>query len=246
MNPYGCFGGGMPGGCGDGGADGGGGGFGQMAYSGGGNTQGWWAPSPYDAGGCGGINGWGGGGGCGWNGGGGGYSGKDTSKGSGKGFKGGATSAPAGGKGKGKAVCKFFLEGRCARGDSCAFRHEAAADADEDSDPEMREIQAAIERAQGQASGKKDEEEAVLESLRRAEEDDVRADQAARTREADKDSDAGDALPPPASEAEIEEARQIVQKAQREAAEREKMKAKAKTASRDDLQAMINARLGMK
>mmetsp|Transcript_107225 Transcript_107225/g.334243 ORF Transcript_107225/g.334243 Transcript_107225/m.334243 type:complete len:141 (+) Transcript_107225:246-668(+) len=74
------------------------------------------------------------------------------------------------------------------------------------------------------------------------------ADRAAQLRErasSGTNSDSGDALPPPASEADIEEARQIVQKAQREAAEREKMKAKAKTASRDDLQAMINARLAM-
>merc|ERR1712039_13113 len=59
-------------------------------------------------------------------------------------------------------------------------------------------------------------------------------------------SDSGDALPPPASAEEIEEARLIVQKAQKEQAEREKNKAKAQTASKDDLQAMINARLARK
>lgn len=60
------------------------------------------------------------------------------------------------------------------------------------------------------------------------------------------DSDNGDPLPPPASEAEIEEARAIVEKAQFQAAERDKMKKAAKDCSRDDLQAMINKRLAQK
>jgi len=62
----------------------------------------------------------------------------------------------------------------------------------------------------------------------------------------DSGSDNGDPLPPPASEAEIEEARLIVEKAQMQAAERDKMKKAAKTATRDDLQAMINKRLAQK
>merc|ERR1719188_1413116 len=91
----------------------------------------------------------------------------------------------------------------------------------------------------------RDDDAAVMERIEREEEDQA-ARLAAVQREADSDSDGGDALPPPASEAEIEEARMIVQKAQKEAAQREKMKAKAAHTSRDDLQAMINARLGVK
>jgi len=60
------------------------------------------------------------------------------------------------------------------------------------------------------------------------------------------DSDNGDPLPPGASEAEIEEARVIVEKAQRQLAERDKMKKAAVGASRDDLQAMINKRMMQK
>lgn len=57
------------------------------------------------------------------------------------------------------------------------------------------------------------------------------------------------ALPPESPEAtelEVEEAREIVMKAQREAVERDQMKARVATASREDLQAMINARLKAK
>jgi len=60
------------------------------------------------------------------------------------------------------------------------------------------------------------------------------------------DSDNGDPLPPGATEAEIEEARVIVEKAQRQLVERNKMKEAATTASRGDLQAMINKRLAQK
>merc|ERR1719436_1523114 len=70
----------------------------------------------------------------------------------------------------------------------------------------------------------------LMETLRQE------AEHQARDVASDDGSDQGDALPPPASEAEIEEARQIVQKAQLDAAERERMKVKAKSASRDDLQ----------
>merc|ERR1719491_1805570 len=91
----------------------------------------------------------------------------------------------------------------------------------------------------GKFQGKKDEDTDVMESLRREEQDDVKAFEAAAAMDR-QDSDSGDALPPPASEAEVEEARQIVEKAQREAVYREKMKEKAKTATAEDLQAMIN------
>jgi len=50
-------------------------------------------------------------------------------------------------------------------------------------------------------------------------------------------------LPPPATDEEVAEAREIVRKAEQDVAQRNQMKAKVKTASRDDLQAMINARL---
>merc|ERR1719217_272573 len=64
------------------------------------------------------------------------------------------------------------------------------------------------------------------------------------TKDDDNNSDDGDPLPQePLSDADVQEARAIVMKAQQEAAERDKMKEKAKTASRDDLQAMINARM---
>lgn len=154
---------------------------------------------------------------------------------------GGKGQSPAGAKGssKGKgggksaAACKFYAEGRCSRGQTCTFAH---VDPEEDSDPELREINAAIDR---QAAGGSD----AANMARLAREEEERAN---RQNGSDNDSDSGDALPPPASEAEIEEARVIVQKALREAGQREKMKAKAKSASRDDLQAMINARLAMK
>merc|ERR1719433_1414215 len=135
------------------------------------------------------------------------------------------------------------------RGAACTFSHGAEGAEDDHSDPEMQEILANL----AQASGKKDEASAddavIMESLQKAEEDEVNADQAAQQRErcsSSGGSDSGDLLPPPASEAEIEEARLIVQKATREAEQRKKMKAKAQTASKDDLQAMINARLALK
>lgn len=60
------------------------------------------------------------------------------------------------------------------------------------------------------------------------------------------DSDKGDEMPPPASEAEIEEARQVVEKAMRQRAELDKNIKAAEGCSRDDLQAMINKRLAQK
>lgn len=65
-------------------------------------------------------------------------------------------------------------------------------------------------------------------------------------KKSDDGSDNGDPLPPPASEAEVEEARAIVEKAQRQAAERDRMKKAAVGCSKDDLQAMINKRLAQK
>merc|ERR1719433_1804154 len=122
------------------------------------------------------------------------------------------------------------------RGAACTFSHGAEGAEDDHSDPEMQEILANL----AQASGKKDEASAddavIMESLQKAEEDEVNADQAAQQRErcsSSGGSDSGDLLPPPASEAEIEEARLIVQKAQREAQEREKMKATASAQQQD-------------
>ncbi|CAK0897195.1 unnamed protein product, partial [Prorocentrum cordatum] len=168
--------------------------------------------------------------------------------GGGKGAKGGGGK---GGKSNGKTSsvpCKFFQEGRCTRGDSCSFAHVPACapggggDEQEFMDNDMeREMEAHLAKH----AARVDDDAAVMERMEREEEDQA-ARLAAVQRQADSDSDGGDALPPPASEAEIEEARMIVQKAQKEAAQREKMKAKAAHASRDDLQAMINARLGVK
>lgn len=195
----------------------------------------------YDGGGA--AGGWG----CEWN---------DPAGGKdgGKGAKGGGGK---GGKSNGKTSavpCKFFLEGRCTRGETCTFAHVPATCTRVDGggggfeqeviDGDMeREMEAHL--AKQAARVVDNDDAAVLERIEREEEDQA-ARLAAVQREADSDSDGGDALPPPASEAEIEEARMIVMKAQKEAAQREKNKAKAAHASRDDLQAMINARLGVK
>mmetsp|Transcript_32363 Transcript_32363/g.92862 ORF Transcript_32363/g.92862 Transcript_32363/m.92862 type:complete len:235 (-) Transcript_32363:210-914(-) len=212
----------------------GGGGYAGMSYPTGAG-QGWWGMSGYD----GGVPADGGEWPSSWG-------GKDNGKGAPAG-KGGVKSDGKGSAVRKPVMCKFFLEGRCTRGSSCAFSHgdPGASVEEEESDPEMREIEAALAQAQGD----KDADTAIMESLRKAEEEEATADQAAQQRERGSSSggsDSGDALPPPATEAEIEEARQIVQRAQREATERAKMKAKAKAASRDDLQAMINARLALK
>merc|ERR1711908_107889 len=111
-----------------------------------------------------------------------------------------------------------FLEGRCTRGSSCTFSHGDGTEvADDPDDPDMLEIQAAIAKAQGQ---KPPEDQAMLEHL-----EDLAEDSQPFPKD-DASSDGGDPLPPPASEAEIEEAQRIVQKAQEELAERNKMKAK--------------------
>merc|ERR1712187_96764 len=109
----------------------------------------------------------------------------------------------------------------------------------------MGEDDPEFEAALAQVTNRQDEDSKNM--ARMEEEAEADAGRMALLREGtDNESDSGDALPPPASAEEIEEARQIVQKAEKEAAEREKMKAKAKTASKDDLQAMINARLAQK
>merc|ERR1719506_1647542 len=156
----------------------------------------------------------------------GGYQGNDSNGGS----KGGAA---------GKGMCKFFLQGTCTRGASCAFSHGDGG-ADDEDDPDMLEIHAAIDKAQGRGCQEDDEMLDHLEDL--AEEARVVGIGFPKDDD-DGGSSQGDPLPPPASEAEIAEAQRIVQKAQEELAERNKMKAKVKDCTQNDLQAMINARM---
>merc|ERR1712166_1025972 len=137
-----------------------------------------------------------------------------------------------GGGGGGKGVCKFFLDGKCTRGDSCAFSHSA----EDDDDPEMAEIEAAI------AAQEKHPDDEMLAHLDALEEDEPQN----KPQEDDGGSSQGDPLPPPASEAEVAEAHAIVAKAQMELVERNKNKAKVATATQNDLQAMINARISRK
>jgi len=145
---------------------------------------------------------------------------------------GGGGGKSGGGGGGGKGICKFFLEGKCTRGSSCAFSHEA----EDDEDPEMAEINAAIDKAQG---GKDDELDHIEKMMAGASDQPTTKD--------DDASSQGDPLPPPASEAEIAEAQEIVRKAQEELVERNKMKAKVNSGCNNtDLQAMINARLAKK
>eukprot|EP00930_Biecheleria_cincta_P043944 TRINITY_DN30151_c0_g1_i1.p1 TRINITY_DN30151_c0_g1~~TRINITY_DN30151_c0_g1_i1.p1 ORF type:complete len:166 (-),score=47.54 TRINITY_DN30151_c0_g1_i1:56-553(-) len=90
------------------------------------------------------------------------------------------------------------------------------------------------------------EEDIEAEMMAGLEQDQERAVQAA-TAVDDGASDDGDPLPPSASEAEVEEARRIVQQATKELEERKKMQAKVSAGcSQNDLQAMINARLAGK
>jgi len=156
---------------------------------------------------------------------------------------GGGKPFPPSGGGTAKVPCRFFLEGRCTRGASCGFSHErrggrAGADADEDLD--LLEIEAAMAEAQGGGPAA----EAAADAEMMAHLEDLAKEDSGRG--SDGDSDAGDRLPPPASQAEIEEAQEIVRRAEKDLVERNKMKAKVKGASRDDLQAMINARIGRK
>jgi len=82
------------------------------------------------------------------------------------------------------------------------------------------------------------EEELLAEEMEEME----RIDQGQRDN--DNASEAGsDALPPPATEGEIQEAREIFRKAQEDLKERNRMKELVKGANQSDLQAMINARL---
>lgn len=85
---------------------------------------------------------------------------------------------------------------------------------------------------------RKGEDAVMMAELERLDEEDRRKDD-----DNDSNTNASDRLPPPASEAEIEEAQMIVKKAQDDLIERNKMKAKVKDATQQDLQAMINARL---
>merc|ERR1711957_187830 len=103
-------------------------------------------------------------------------------------------------------------------------------------DPNLAEIEALIARKEAE----KHDDAAMLAQL----EEEEHAERTFKCFPDDDDgSDSGDKLPPPATEEEVEEARQIVQKAERDVREREKMKVKMVGATKDDLQAMINARL---
>ena len=193
-----------------------------------------------------GQGGWFGGGGGGGNfgdynyggGGGGGYDGYGFGgKGGGKESKGG---------GKGSIPCKFFLQGNCTRGASCAFSHDVSQAPQvcrpagpspgtgsgggkwfgEDEDPDLAEIQDALAMQQ-------------LDDEKMAEMDEM--DEPPPNDNASEGSDPP--LPPPATEKEIAEAQEIVRRAQDDLIERNKMKAKVKDANKTDLQAMINARL---
>lgn len=209
----------------DGGAYGGGGGYGMPWGENGGGAQ------CMDGGGKGDFKGKGSGKSASFNGG----------AGQGKGWSSGWSKGDSKGGGGGKGVCKFFLQGRCTRGASCAFSHTMPGEEEDEEpdDPDMLEIQAAIAKARGQPN---EEEEEMFKHLDQLEADDG-PDKAGTD---DGGSSSGDPLPPPASEAEIEEAQRIVQKAQEELIERNKMKAKVKDCSQDDLAAMINARLARK
>mmetsp|Transcript_9574 Transcript_9574/g.17786 ORF Transcript_9574/g.17786 Transcript_9574/m.17786 type:complete len:216 (+) Transcript_9574:79-726(+) len=165
----------------------------------------------------------------------------------GKGMKG------DGGKGGGKAstMCKFYLAGNCTRGASCFYSHgdaggskdwcspapkpQAAYSGDAD-DPDLQEIQDAIASMEIKNKDKDDEAELMAEMEREEMEEQPGRDN-------DTESEGSDALPPPATPGEIAEAQEIVRKAQDDLIERNKMKAKVKDATQNDLQAMINARL---
>eukprot|EP00747_Dinoflagellata_sp_TGD_P182128 gnl/TRDRNA2_/TRDRNA2_36235_c0_seq1.p1 gnl/TRDRNA2_/TRDRNA2_36235_c0~~gnl/TRDRNA2_/TRDRNA2_36235_c0_seq1.p1 ORF type:complete len:233 (+),score=60.93 gnl/TRDRNA2_/TRDRNA2_36235_c0_seq1:60-758(+) len=165
----------------------------------------------------------------------------------GGGGKGGGWKSNSGkGKSRGSVMCKFFLAGTCTRGAACSFSHGEGAAEDEDSDPELQEIQKLIMQAQGGVMHKEPDDDALLAQYEEEEEKVVNRVVYQRPPGCDDVESDGDDLPPEASEEEKMEANQIFQKAQREAMEREKMKQNAKGASRDDLQAMINARIAQR
>lgn len=144
------------------------------------------------------------------------------------------------GKGKaagGKGQCKFFLQGTCTRGASCAFSHDTG-------DRSSCGKDAGGKGMWNGRAGERDEYEA--ENVSRTIEDEFekfRTEENAAQADDGASSD-GDPLPPPASEAEVEEARRIVQQATKEADDRKKNQAKVNQGcSQNDLQAMINARL---
>ena len=186
----------------------------------------------------------------GWFGGGGGGNFGDYSYGGG-GYDGYGFGGKGGGKeskggGKGSIPCKFYLQGNCTRGTTCAFSHDVPQGqggptggtgsqpgpggkwfGGEDEDPELAEIQDAI-------------------AMQQLDDEKMRAEMAEMDEPPPNDnaSEGSDPpLPPPATEKEIAEAQEIVKRAQDDLIERNKMKAKVKDANKTDLQAMINARL---
>eukprot|EP00928_Gymnodinium_smaydae_P070574 TRINITY_DN54381_c0_g1_i1.p1 TRINITY_DN54381_c0_g1~~TRINITY_DN54381_c0_g1_i1.p1 ORF type:complete len:203 (+),score=50.81 TRINITY_DN54381_c0_g1_i1:165-773(+) len=199
--------------------------YGAYQGYGGGTYAGNGFQAPYAADGS---SGWWGG----YDGGGGAWGGDSWASNGGDG-KGCGKSASNGSKAGGR---RFFQDGRWPSGTG------AQGSATED-DPDLQEIQAAI--ASRQSATDAQMMACMAEAEADQDEDNKRKHLFDIARE-DNESDSGDPLPPPATEDEIAEARDIVHRAQQEAIEREKMKAKVQSATKSDLQAMINARLAKK